>query len=58
MNKRGEKIVQVSGFGVANSSNTQCDYLIVALTKNGRVIISRGDGQWADISPKLEADDE
>lgn len=46
-----DPIVQVSGFGVANTNGTQCDYMLVGLTQSGQVVISRGDGDWADISP-------
>lgn len=45
-----EKIIQVSGFGVENTVNTQCNYMIVGVTDRGRVVISRGDGEWADIT--------
>lgn len=52
----GEKIVQVSGFGVANTSQTQCDYMLVGLTDKGRVVLSMGDREWVDVSPKKEPD--
>lgn len=48
--KEKDKITQVSGFGVANTPNTQCDYMLVGLTESGRVVISNGDGQWADVT--------
>ena len=51
----GDKIIQVSGFGVNNTSQTQCNYMIVGLTKSGRVVITTGDRKWADISPAKEA---
>ena len=51
----GERIVQVSGFGVANTMQTQCNYMLVALTAAGRVLMSRGDGIWADVSNKAES---
>ena len=48
-----DKIIQVSGFGVENTSQTQCNFMIVALTETGKVLISdQGDGVWRDISPK------
>ena len=46
-----DKIVQVSGFGVNNTKNTQCDYLLVALTERGKVLLSTGDGKWTDVGP-------
>lgn len=46
-----DSITQVSGFGVTNNFQTQCDYMLVGLTKTGRVVISRGDRIWADVSP-------
>ena len=54
VNVRGmmDKIIQVSGFGVANTSTTQCNYLLVGLTESGKVVLSTGDGHWADVSPK------
>jgi hypothetical protein len=45
-----EKIIQVSGFGVANTPTTQCDYMLAGLTSAGRVIISVGDGRWTDVT--------
>jgi len=47
-----DKIIQVSGFGVKNTSQTQCDYILVALTAMGKVLLSRGDRDWCDVSPK------
>ena len=49
-----EKIIQVSGFGVNNTSNTQSDFMVVALTNTGRVVITLGDKKWVDISPTLK----
>ena len=49
--KKKDPIVQVSGFGVKNTVNTQCDYMLVGLTKSGRVVMSTGDGIWCDVSP-------
>lgn len=46
-----EKIVQVSGFGVENTEDTQTNYMVVAVTDRGRVVISCGDTRWSDISP-------
>ena len=46
-----DPIVQVSGFGVENTYTTQCNYLLVGLTKSGKVVLSRGDGIWSDVSP-------
>ena len=46
-----DKIIQVSGFGVNNTSQTQCDYIIAALTESGRVLMSIGDKDWWDITP-------
>jgi hypothetical protein len=45
-----DKIIQVNGFGVANTKNTQCDYMLVALTESGRVLMSRGNGEWCDVT--------
>jgi hypothetical protein len=47
-----DPIVQVSGFGVANTSRTQCDYMLVGLTRTGKVVMSTGDQQWCDVSPR------
>lgn len=47
-----DKIIQISGFGVNNTKNTQCDYMIIGLTESGKVLITTGDGKWANISPK------
>ena len=47
-----DKIIQISGFGVENNQSTQCSYMIVGLTESGKVLITRGDGEWADINPK------
>lgn len=47
-----DKIIQISGFGVDNTQDTQCNYMIIGLTESGKVVITRGDGIWADISPK------
>lgn len=47
-----DKIIQVSGFGVANTHNTQCDFMLVALTESGKVLLSMGDTNWCDVSPK------
>ncbi len=49
-----DRIIQVSGFGVANTSSTQCDYMLVALTYDGRVIMSTGDREWFDVSPNIK----
>ena len=48
----GDKIIQVNGFGVKNTLGTLCDYMIVAVTESGKVLISQGDSRWCDISPK------
>ena len=45
-----DKIIQVSGFGVNNTQRTQTDYMLVALTQNGKVLLSQGDGKWADCT--------
>ena len=45
-----DKIIQISGFGVENTSSTQCNYMIVGLTESGKVLITTGDGQWSDIT--------
>lgn len=47
-----DRIVQVSGFGVANTQATQSDFMIVGLTESGRVVITSGDRIWCDISSK------
>ena len=47
-----DKIIQITSCGVQNTFNTQCDYLIFALTESGKVLASTGDCQWCDISPK------
>lgn len=46
----GDKIIQASGFGVRNTQATQCDYLLVAVTESGRVLMSCGDGRWTDVT--------
>jgi len=51
-----DKIVSVSGFAVNNTANTQCDYMLVGLTESGRVVISRGDRDWVDVSPLATSD--
>lgn len=45
----GDKIIQASGFPYINSSD-QSMYLLVAVTEYGRVLMSEGDGRWADIT--------
>jgi hypothetical protein len=45
-----DKIIQVSGFGVKNTMSTQCEYLLVALTESGKVLLSTGDRIWCDVS--------
>lgn len=52
-----EQIIQVSGFGVNNNMYTQCDYMVVGVTNFGRVVISRGDGEWSDIGPNYLGND-
>ena len=47
-----DPIVQVSGFGVEHTMQTQCNFLLVGLTKSGKVVLSTGDGIWSDVSPK------
>lgn len=47
-----DKIIQVSGFGIKDTTITQCDYMVVGLTESGKVVITNGDGEWVDISPK------
>ena len=49
---RTDPIIQVSGFGVENTYTTQCNYMLVGLTKYGKVLLSTGDGTWCDVSPK------
>lgn len=51
MTKEIEKLIQVSGFGVANTNQTQCDYMLVGLTNTGRVLMSMGNRDWVDVSP-------
>jgi hypothetical protein len=41
-----DPIVQISGFGVKNTM------YIVGLTASGKVVITTGDREWADISPR------
>ena len=45
-----DKIIQVSGFGVNNTQRTQTDYMLVALTQSGKVLLSQGDGRWTDCT--------
>jgi len=47
-----DKIIQVSGFGVNNTMHTQTEYMLVALTESGKVLMSTGDGAWASVGPK------
>jgi hypothetical protein len=49
-----DKIIQVSGFGVKNTMDTQCDYMLVALTQSGKILMSTGDGRWSSVGPKVE----
>lgn len=44
-----DKIVQVSGFGVQSAER---DYMLVALTQSGTVLMSTGDGSWTNVGPK------
>jgi hypothetical protein len=47
-----DKIIQVSGFGVDNTIRTQCNYMIIALTESGKVLLSQGGSpKWFDITP-------
>ena len=39
-------ITQISTHSIADSQQ----YRIVAVTKAGRVLVSRGDGEWSDIT--------
>ena len=50
LKSQGDKITQVSGFGVSNTVNTQCDYMLTAVTASGKVLMSTGDGVWADVT--------
>lgn len=52
-----DKIIQVSGFGVNNTMHTQTEYMLVALTESGKVLMSTGDGEWASVGPKEPEDD-
>jgi hypothetical protein len=45
-----DKIISVNGFGVENTVNTQCNYMLVALTESGKVLLSTGDKNWCDVS--------
>ena len=47
-----DKIKQICGFGVKNTASTQSNFMIGALTKKGKVIITNGNGIWVDITPK------
>jgi len=47
-----DKITFVSGFSVKNTMYTQCDYMLVAVTDTGKVLMSTGDGNWSDVGPK------
>ena len=47
-----DKIIQVSGFSVQNTAHTQCDFMLVAVTEFGKVLMSTGDGEWASVGPK------
>ena len=46
-----DKIIQVSGFGVENTHQTQTYYMLVALTESGKVFMNHGGSSWIDISP-------
>ena len=50
-----DKIVQVSGFGCRNTPYTQTEYMLVGLTEAGRVVLSNGNGEWADVTTKTKA---
>ena len=52
-----DPIVQVNGFGVENTASTQCNFMLVGLTKSGKVVLSTGDGIWSDVSPKPNQND-
>jgi len=45
-----DKIIKVNGFGVGYNFRTQTDYMLVALTENGKVLMSTGDGHWCDVT--------
>jgi hypothetical protein len=47
-----DPIIQVSGFGVAATRDTPAYYMLVALTQCGKVLLSRGDHKWWDVSPR------
>jgi len=47
-----DKIIQISAFPVENIFNWGSYYGIVGLTESGKGIISNGDRNWSDISPK------
>ena len=53
-----DRILQVSGFGVASAATTQWNFALVALTANGRVLLSRRAGEWHDVGPKDRAEGE
>ena len=50
-----DKIIQVSGFGVQGKDY---DYLLTAVTEDGRILISCGDSRWTDVSPQGAPGDE
>jgi hypothetical protein len=52
-----DTIVQVSGFGVARNQHTQCDYMLVALTESGKVLLSVEGYEWMDVSPRSTRED-
>jgi hypothetical protein len=50
-----DRITQVSGFGIANTIDTQSNYAVVALTEAGRVLISMGGREWEDLVYKTDS---
>lgn len=50
-----ETVIQVSGFPVEYTDVNQSYYFLVAVTNVGRVIMSRGDGDWADVTGNAKA---
>lgn len=47
-----DKIKKICGFGVKNTALTQSDFMIAALTENGKVIVANHQGIWVDFTPE------
>lgn len=51
-----DKIICVNGFSVGHPQ--QHAYLLVGVTESGTVVMSTGDGNWADVGPRKTTQEE